>query len=326
MEFRIHGIPPVAMDDKAPENQVRLCSGLSRPERLLGAGMGIALVLFGRAELAIVTFLLIAIGLVIIYKAAFSIDECWSITRNRIFIGRAHPFGRLQTKVIERNDIAEMQVRSDRGRPERFAVSLKLASGDQLTSPPIAEITRVNEISCRIAELLGTPRSIPPANPLDAVNAEIRIGEPVRQFPRTEARIVILVIASLCAMIYAHRLWKDLSLSLPEMILLPIGFAVAFVVFRYAHRFADTSWIVRHGELRIERLSSDGKLSIDTITGRDVESIAIKRPDDGNYLVVVELRNGKKIYSAEIGTETETRAVSDEIVRRLGIVRERVRR
>ncbi|PDT81916.1 hypothetical protein CO669_34820, partial [Bradyrhizobium sp. Y36] len=250
----------------------------------------------------------------------------WIITPDEILIGQERPFGKLRTRIVAKGDIAELQVRGDRGHPERFAIFLKLASGDQLTSPRIAEITRTNETSRRIAELLGTSLTVPPANPLDATNAEIRIGDPVRKSGREEVRMGILVFASLYTILYAYMLWKDSSPSLPTVILPLIGYVVAFLLFQSAHRFAGESWIVRHGEILIERISRSGELSADAITDRDIESIFVNQPDEGSCSVAVNLRSGKTMHSPNIGTETETQAVSDEIVRRLGIAPEKVRR
>jgi hypothetical protein len=315
----------LAMDEALPD-QIRLHGGPSRQERLFGAGIGIVLLLFGQAELGILTFVIMAIGASFLCRAAFATDVLWSISQNGVLIGRGRPFGRPQTRVIRRADITEMQVQSDKAVATNFHISFTLASGDCLLSPPIAEITRVDETSKLIAELLRLPRGNPPANPLDAANAEIRIGKPVRKEVGSRTRIITLILAGLCTIPYAYNFWNDLPLSIGEIIFLPVGLAVAVVIFRCAHALAGTSWIVRQGELRVERMSRGGEPTADTISGPEVESIAIECPPEGDYLVRIKLCGGRTFRSPQIGTQAQARAVSDEIVRRLGIAPEKVRR
>jgi membrane protein implicated in regulation of membrane protease activity len=314
------------VDETDRENQIGLYGGPSFQERLIGAGIAVAILLFARAELAIVSFLMMAIGAAILCRATFAVYERWTISRNQVLIKKTRPLARPQIRVIRSDEVSEIQVHSDRARAERFRIVVKLASGEQLTSPPIADITRVHQASRRIAELLGVPRDKAPDNPLDAANAEIRIGSPVRKAVGTDTRIITSIIAGLCTIPYAYKFWNGLPLATAEIIFLPIGIVVAFLLFRYAYSLAGTFWIVRHGELRIERLSRDGEPVADTITGLDIETILIEPPDEGEYFVTVELRSGKKMRSPEIGSKPETQAVSDEIVRRLGIAPERVRR
>jgi hypothetical protein len=315
-----------AMGEATRENKIHLRGGPSLQERLLGAGFGIAALLFAAAESGISAFVPTAIGATILGYAALATELLWSISANGIVIGRMRPFSRPQTRVIRRDDIATIEVQNDKTDATDFRISLKLTSGDYLLSPPIAEITRVSETSNLIADLLRQPRGNPPANPLDATNAEMRIGAPVRKAVGARSRILTLIIAGLCAVPCASKVWNGLPPSIGEMILLPVGPVIAFVVFRYAHVFAGTSCVVRQGELRIERMSRGCVPTADAISGPDVEAIAIECPPEGNYLVRIELHGGKKLYSPEIGTQAQARAVGDEIVRRLGIAPEKVRR
>lgn len=314
------------MDKAIPENQIRLRSGYTLPERLFGAAVGFVIFLFGGTESGIPAFVAMAIGSGILCYAALATDVLWSISWDRIVIGTMRPFRRPQTRTIKRDDIAEMQVQNDKGVATDFRILVRLVSGDCLLSPPIAEITRVHQTSELIADLLALPRGNPPANPLDAANAEIRIGRPVGKAVGSKTRILTLIIAGLCTIPYAYKFWNDLPLSTGEIIFLPVGIVVAVVVFRYAHALAGTSWIVRQGELRIERISRGAEPTADTISGPDVEVIAIECPPEGNYLVRLDLRSGRTFRSPEIGTQAQARAVSDEIVRRLAIAPEKVRR
>ncbi|MHC2623142.1 hypothetical protein ACVIW2_005174 [Bradyrhizobium huanghuaihaiense] len=315
-----------AMDEATRGDKIHLRGGPSLQERLLGAGFGIAALFFADAESGVSTFVSIAIGAAILGYAALATDVLWSISANGIVIGRMRPFGRPQTRVIRRDDIAAMQVQSDKTDATDFRILLRLSSGDCLLSPPIAEVTRVSETNNMIADLLRLPHGNPPANPMDAANTEMRIGNPVRKAAGSRTRILALIIAGLCTIPYAYKFWSGLPLSTGEMIFPAVGLVIAFAVFRYAYALAGTSWIVRQGELRIERMSRGAVPTADTISGSDVEAISIECPPEGNCLVRIELRSGKKLWSPEIGTQAQARAVSDEIVRRLGIAPEKVRR
>ncbi|EJN11456.1 hypothetical protein PMI42_05226 [Bradyrhizobium sp. YR681] len=316
------------MDDRETENQVRLRSSHSRQERLLGAGIGIALLLFSRGELAIVSFLLIAIGLVFIYKATFDADELWTIALDMVVVERKWPFSQQSVRFIRREDISKIRIDRDKTNQTCFRLTLQLTSGDRLTSPPLPEITHVRETTAEIAEQLGIVDIDPPANPLDATNAEIRLGEPVGPAIGRGTRIITLIIAGLCTIPYAYKFWNGLPLAIGEIIFLFVGPVVGFLFFRHAHTSAGSFWIVRQGELRVERLTRDGQPRVDTITGGDVDSISIERDsraEEERYVVRVDRVGKQKFLSPGIGTQDETRAVAAEIALRLGVAPERVR-
>ncbi|WP_249151643.1 hypothetical protein [Bradyrhizobium liaoningense] len=196
-----------------------------------------------------------------------------------------------------------------------------------MISPPFPEVTHIHETTAHIAEQLGVPDIVPPANPLDATNAEIYLGEPVRPAVGHDIQIKTLIIASLCTIPYAYKFWNDLPLATGEIMFSIVGPIVAFVFFRYAYRLAGTFWVVGHNEIRVERLSREGKPYVETIAGRDVQAIELEygHSDDTRYVVKIDLVSGQKLRSPDVGTLDETRAVAAEIVRRLAIAPEKVR-
>jgi hypothetical protein len=324
-----------AMDEATRESEIRLRKSLSRQDRLLLAGFAAAVLLFGVLGLAnwsdsvIAAPIALILGILMLCQTGFGADVLWTIRQDGVLIEEATPLGRRRTRFIRRETISAAEVGHDKANSTRFQLSILLASGDRLTSPPIAEVTRIAEISRRITELLGTADGNPPANPLDATNMEMQIGEPIRKAIGTDQRIITLIIAGLCTIPYAYKFWNGLPLATAEIIFVPVGTVVAFLAFRYAHTSAGTFWIVRHGELRVERLTRDGKPFMDTITGGDVDSIAVERDsktEEERYVVRIDLLSRQKFLSPGIGTLDETRAVATEIASRLGVASERLRR
>jgi hypothetical protein len=110
-----------------------------------------------------------------------------------------------------------------------------------------------------------------------------------------------------------------------DIVLLPVGAIAAFGVSRYANLATGAFWIIRQGDIRVERLWGDGTLRADHIEGRDVKTITVERrgrSEDEHCIVVIRLLSGRRFRSPRIGSRAEARAVGAEIVRRLGIASE----
>jgi hypothetical protein len=104
--------------------------------------------------------------------------------------------------------------------------------------------------------------------------------------------------------------------------LLPLGVIAAFAVYRFANLLTGAFWIIRQGDIRVERLSGGGKLRTDHIEGHDVKAITVERrgrSEEEHCIVVIRLQSGQRFRSPRIGSRLEARAVGAEIVRRLGI-------
>ena len=100
------------------------------------------------------------------------------------------------------------------------------------------------------------------------------------------------------------------------------GAIAAFAVYRFANLATGAFWIIRQGDIRVERLSGDGKPRADHIEGHDVKTITVERrgrSEDEHCIVVIRLHSRRRFRSPRIGSRPEARAVGAEIVRRLGI-------
>ncbi|MBB4262774.1 MULTISPECIES: hypothetical protein [unclassified Bradyrhizobium] len=323
------------MTDVTTGSEVRLRKNTSSEGRLVGAGLATFVLFISVCNLAtwngyaeIVAALVgLVIGVAMLYEAAFGADELWTIALDMIVVEKTRPFGQPNTRFIRREEISGIRINRDKANPTCFRLALQLTSGERLISPQLPEVTHVRETTARIAEQLSFVDIDPPVNPLDATNLEMRIGEPVRKAAGTERRIVALIIAGLCAIRYAYRFWNGAPLTTAEIIFGVAVAVIALLSFRYAHTSAGAFWIVHHGELRVERLTRDGKPIVDTITGSDVATIGLapdSRAEGELYVVRIDLLSGQKFLSQSIGTKEETQAVSDEIARRLGIAPEGV--
>ncbi|WP_456619522.1 MULTISPECIES: hypothetical protein [unclassified Bradyrhizobium] len=324
-----------AMDEATRESEIRLRKNLSRQDRLLLTGFAAAVLLFGVLGLAnwsdsvIAAPIALILGILMLCQAGFGADVLWTIRQDGILIEEASPLRRRSSRFIRREEISAAKVNHDQANSARFHVSLLLASGDRLTSPTLSDITHVYETTARIAEQLGIANIDPPANSLDATNAEIHLGEPVRPAAGYDIRIITVIIAGLCTIPYAYKFWNGLPLAALEIAVVPVGIIAAILLYRYAHGFGSPFWTVRRGELRVERLSRDGKPHVDTITGGDVDTIGVERDskvEEERYVVRIDLLNRQKFLSPGIGTLDETRAVAAEIALRLGVASERVQR
>jgi len=176
----------------------------------------------------------------------------------------------------------------------------------------------------RIAAQFGVPDVEAPINPLDASNPEMRLGDPVEPFSARDIRLAALIVVALSAAPYAYRLWRGLPPGPVDIMLLPLGAVAAFAVHRFANLVTGAFWIIRQGDIRVERLWGDGQPRADHIEGRDVKAITVERrgrSEDEHCIVVIRLQSGGRFRSPRIGSRNEARAVGAEIVRRLGIPR-----
>jgi hypothetical protein len=287
------------MDTVASQDEVRLRKGSPLRERLVLAGAGTLVLLIlvpglltwasgGRPLVA--AFWVVPLGLFLIGVAALERNVAWIITRNGILIGEQRPFWRVHKRLIGNHDIAEVSVRKNKfNYPAGFSLACRLASGDVLVSPPLPDITRVNETATAVARLLDLPDTVSVDNPFDAANSEIILRSPVSLDIGWLIRMAVPLLAGLCSLpfLVAFTLGEsELALGL----LLPLGVIVAIAVYRYMHRLSGARWIIRHGEVRIERISLSGRLSAETIKAGDVAGIEVDKPDTRGRTCTISIR------------------------------------
>ena len=315
------------MDAAANPDEVRLRKGSSLRERFIQAGSGAVILLIlvpglitwasgGRPFVPALWAL--PIGLFLIGVALLERNVAWIITQDGILIGEQRPLGQVHKRMISHYDIADVRVRKNFSYPASFGLACRLASGDVLISPPLPDITRVNETAATVARLLGLPDVALVDNPLEASNAEITLGSSVsRDFGRV-LRIAVPVVAGLCALPFLIAIWigeSELALGL----LLPLGFLIAFALYRYAQRIAGAYWIIGPGEIRIERIALNGKPSAQTIRAGDIAAIEVDKSDskDRTCSFSIRLHTGETFRCPTEHDEKGARAVRAEIVRRL---------
>jgi hypothetical protein len=319
------------MDKAATQDEVRLRKGSSLKERLIRAASGALILLIaapgliglasGGPPLAFAVVWALPLGCFLVGVAALERNVAWIITRGGIVIGEQRPLGQVRRRLIVSDDIANLQVRKNRlAYPASFSLACRLASGDVLISPPLPDITRVNETCATIVRLLGRPDAARVDNPLDAANAEIHLGAPISPDVGRVVRMALPVLAGLCSLPFLVALLigdQEFALGLA----LPLGLIAAFALTRNAYRLAGTYWIIRHGELRIERIGLNGKPSVQTITAGDIEAIDVDESNSRHRTctISIRLRSGKILRSPVKHDENAARAVRAEIVRRLGL-------
>ena len=319
---------PPTMDHAAFKDEVRLRKGQSLNERLFHAGAGVVVCLFALPDifagqgLGIAAIMALLFGCLLLAGAVFSRNIVWIITPDGILIGEQRPFGRLRSKSIRGNEILEMRLQKDDAKPTRFRLAFTAASGDVLISPPLPDVTQVQQTTARVARLLALAYPEPADNPLDATNSEIRLGRPVERKAGTEARVLIVLFACMASLPLAVALWNG-QLSTLEAIAWSLGLVVAIVLFRYAHRMSGSFWIISEGEIRVERLTLNGTAEVQTIVGGDVESIDVEYggSEDHFRVIGIRLRTGKKIRSPELAGRDAAEALCGEIIRRLNLPR-----
>ena len=316
------------MDAVANENEVRLRKGTSLNERLVLAGIALLLCLIalpGLGHLAnehwlgIAALFALLFGCLLLGAALLDRNVVWIITQGEILIGEQRPFGKLHRRSIRDDEISEMRLRRNSGRSIEFSLVFETASGDLLTSPPLPDVTQVHETALRISRLLRLPDPEPAENPLDAVNAGIRLGKPSNPKRVRTYKILVVLLACALSVPFIHAFWYD-KLSPFGIAVWSLGAIVAFVLLRYLHRIS-ACWIVHDGAIRIEWLSLKGTTEVKTIGGHDVEAIDVESGGrkDSLYVITIRLRTGTRIRSPALAGKDQARAVQAEIIRRLGL-------
>lgn len=316
------------MDAAANPDEVRLRKGAALRDRLIWAGSGAALLLLlvpglmmwasdGRPLLVAVWAA--PLGLFLIGVAALELNIAWIITRDGIVIGEQRPLGPVRKRMISYHEVADVSVRKDRfSYPKSYSLACKLASGDMLVSPPLPDITRVNQTAVNVAGLLGLPQAVLIDNPLDASNAAITLGSPIHLGVGRVVRIAVLVLAVLCTLAIPIAFAMGQS-ELALGFLLPFGLIVAFTIYRNAHRLSGAFWTISHGEIRIERMKLNGVVVAETMTPVDVAAIDVDTPDRKGRTCTVSIRlhDGRRFRSPTRYDENGAIAVRAEIIRRL---------
>jgi hypothetical protein len=243
----------------------------------------------------------------------------WIITPGEILIGEQRPFGKLHRRLIRDDEISEMRLRRNSGRSIEFSLVFKIESGDLLTSPPLPDVTQVHETAVRISRLLRLPDPEPAENPLDAVNAGIRLGKSADPKRVRAYKFLIALFACVLSVPFIHALWYD-ELSPFWIAVWALGAIVAFLLLRYLHRMS-ACWIVHDGAIKIEWLSLKGTTEVETIGSNEVEAVDVESGGrkDSLYVIIIRLRTGKNIRSPALAGKDQARAVQAEIIRRLGL-------
>ena len=316
------------MDTAASENEVRLRKGTSLNERLVLAGIAVILCLIalpGLAHLAndhwlgIAALFALLFGCLLLGAALLDRNVVWIITPGEILIGEQRPFGKLHRRLIRDDELSGMRLRKSIGKSVEFSLVFETESGNLITSPPLPDVTQVHETAVRISRLLRLPDPEPVENPLDAVNAGIRLGKPVNPKRVRGLKIITVLLAGMLSIPFVHALWDD-KLSPFGIAVWSLGAIVAFVLLRSLNRMS-ACWIVHDGAIRIERLSWTGTTEVEMIAGDDVEAIDVESGGrkDSLYVITIRLHTGKKIRSPALAGKDQTRAVQAEIIRRLGL-------
>ena len=277
----------------------------------------------GRAHLAndhwlgIAALFALLFGYLLLGAALFDRNVVWIITPGEILIGEQRPFGKLHRRLIRDDELSGMRLRKSIGKSVEFSLVFETESGNLITSPPLPDVTQVHETAARISRMLRLPDPEPVENPLDAVNAGIRLGKPVNPKRVRGLKVIIVLLAGVLSIPFIHALWND-KLSPFGIAVWSLGAIVAFALLRSLNRMS-ACWIVHDGEIRIERLSWNGTTEVEMIAGDDVEAIDVESGGrkDSLYVITIRLRTGRKIRSPVLVGKDQTRAVQAEIIRRL---------
>ena len=320
------------MDTAATRDEVRLRKGSSLKDRLIRASLGIFVLLLAVPGIvawdwadqlpSLTALLALPLGGFLVVVAALESNVAWIITRDGIVIGEQRPLGRVRKRLIRSTDIAELRLRkASIANPYHVSLACRLASGNLLISPPLPDITRVNVTSAMVARLLGLPDIAAVDNPLEATKAAMRLGKPVNPARGRIVRTCVAMVAVACGLLFAAALWQDDPFSAQAIVLGSLGLIVALGFAKYAHRLAGRCWIIRHGEVRIDRIALNGRYRTDTVRSGDVVSIDIERGTSkgDRHVITIRLRSGQRFRSPDITGEDQANAVRAEIVRRLQV-------
>jgi hypothetical protein len=318
------------MDKALTQDEVRLRKGSSVKDRMIRAGVGVLVLLLAvpgivtwdwAEQLPSLTALLaLPLGGFLLGGAILERNVAWIITNNGILIGEQHPLGQVRKTLIPRSELARIDVRRvSIANPFSFMLVCRLASGKQLISPPLPDVTRVNSTSAAVARLLGLPEIATVDNPLEATQAELRLGKPIGPERGRLVRILVIVVVIACGALFAAALWQSDLFSAQAIVLGSLGLILALGLYKYAHRLAGTCWFIRHGEVRVERVVLNGQHRSDTVRHGDVESIEIEKGNSrgDRHVIAIRLRSGARFRSPDITGEDQAAAVRAEIIRRL---------
>jgi hypothetical protein len=314
----------------AGEGEVRLRKGTSLNERLVLAGIAVVVCLIalpGLAHLAndqwlgIAALFALLFGCLLLGAALFDRNVVWIVTSGEILIGEQRPFGKLHRRSIRDDELSGMRLRRSIGKSVEFTLVFETGSGDTLTSPPLPDVTQVQSTIVQIAQLLQLPAPELVENPLDAANAGIRLGKPVSSKRVQAYRALLVLLACSLAIPLIFALWNG-KLSGFGIAVGSFGAIVAFLLTRHLYR-ASGCWIVRDGDLRIERLSLKGTIEVIIADGDDVMYIDVESGGrrGSHYVIAIRLHSGRKIRSPVLVGKDQTRAVQAEITRRLRLDR-----
>jgi hypothetical protein len=245
----------------------------------------------------------------------------WIVTSGEILIGEQRPFGKLHRRSIRDDELSGMRLRRSIGKSVEFTLVFETGSGDTITSPPLPDVTQVQRTIVQIARLLQLPAPELVENPLDAANAGIRLGKPVSSKRVRAYRALVALLACSLAIPLIFGLWSG-KLSAFGIAVGSFGAIMAFLLIRHLYR-ASGCWIVRDGDLRIERLSLQGTIEAITAGGDDVAYIDVESGGRraSHYAIAIRLHSGRKIRSPVLVGKDQTRAVQAEITRRLRLDR-----
>src|SRR3954466_1742519 len=226
------------MDAVANEDEVRLRKGTSLNERLILAGIAIVVCLIalpGLAHLAndqwlgVAALFALLFGCLLLGAALFDRNVVWIVTPGEILIGEQRPFGKLHRRSIRDDELSGMRLRRSIGKPVEFTLIFETGSGDTITSPPLPDITQVQRTIVQIARLLQLPAPELIENPLDAANAGIRLGKPVRSKRVRAYRALVVLLACSLAIPLIFALWSG-KLSAFGIAVGSFGAIMAFVL------------------------------------------------------------------------------------------------
>ena len=319
------------MEDSATHGEIRLEERRVGYGRRAAAGLAVLLLAWGIADFigfvlagqpaGARTLILLILGCLFLLESLLRSDAAWTFANNEIRIDRKRLFRRTRTEIVRADEISEIRVLNDPdGGGASFSVEFKLASGDLLTSPPIPDVTRVYEISTRIARELGfddvgaaatrsveatrsargpgTTRQMLPVG--ENANPGIYLGSPTSPFQGWTTRIITLLIAGLFGFPFLLKIWNGEPLSTGELVALSFELIAVCVFLRYAHLLGRTFWTIRHGEIRIERIQLNGKPHVDTIVGRDIARIAVVQHSGEEvwFTITIWLQSGRRLTSS----------------------------
>lgn len=320
------------MDRAATRDEVRLRKGSSLKDRLFRASLGVLVLLFAVPGIvtwdwadqlpSLTALLALPLGGFLIVVAALESNVAWIITGDGILIGEQRPLGHVRKRLIRSDDVTGLQLRkASIANPYHFSLACTLASGDLLISPPLPDVTRVNATGAMVARLLGLPDIAPVDNPLEATKTAMRLGKPVNPERGRAVRICVALVTIACSLLFAAALWQDDVFSAQAIVLWSLGLIVVLGFTKYAHRLAGRCWIIRHGEVRVERIALNGRYRTDTMTSDDVDSIDLERGTSkgDRHVITIGLRTGQRFRSPDITGEDQANAIRAEIIRRLDI-------